>query len=197
MALLALPAPVDLRLAARLAGLDITRLRQLNPGYLRGNMPAEGPFQLLVPATRRRLVEQTLGKLPQYVWRNWHEVVLKQTETLDLFAMMGDIDPTALAAVNGHAATASLPPGTRLLLPGVAADTNAAIAEAAPTPADEALAQLPESLVVHAGDTLWDIARRYGLHVEDLLRWNGLSRGGTLRLGQHILLNEPVSASMR
>ena len=197
MALLALPAPVDLHLAARLAGLDITRLRQLNPGYLRGNMPAEGPFQLLVPATRRLLVEQTLGKLPQYVWRNWHEVVLKQTETLDLFAMMGDIDPTALAAVNGHAATASLPPGTRLLLPGVAADTNAAIAEAAPTPADEALAQLPESLVVHAGDTLWDIARRYGLHVEDLLRWNGLSRGGTLRLGQHILLNEPVSASMR
>lgn len=195
VALLNLPAPIDLHLAARLAGVELPRLRQLNPGYLRGHMPANGPFYLLVPATRRLAVEQTLGKLPQYVWRNWHEVVLKQTETLDLFAMLGDIDPTALATINGLKADTPLAPGTRLLLPGLAKDTDLAVAEPAPAPTDDSFAEPPESLVVHAGDTLWDIARRYGLHVDDLLRWNGLPRSATLHLGQHLLLNEPDQAS--
>jgi membrane-bound lytic murein transglycosylase D len=203
LTLLDLPAPVDLHLAARLARLDMTRLLQLNPGFVRGHMPADGPFHLLVPSTRRLAVEQTLGKLPQYTWRNWHEVVLKQSETLDLFAMLIDIDPTALATVNGYAADAALAPGTRLLLPGVAADTNVALAEPAPAPADDRIAEPPESLVVHAGDTLWDIARRYGLRVDDLVRWNGLTSGTTLHLGQRIRLSEPagggasVGASMR
>ena len=192
-----LPAPVDLQLAARLAGIELSRLRQLNPGFLRGQMPANGPFQLLIPATRRLAVEQTLGKLPQYVWRNWHEVVLKQTETVDLFAMLGDVDPTALATVNGVKADAALPPGTRLLLPGMAKDTDLAVAEPAPPSGDDSLAEPPDSLVVHAGDTLWDIAHRYGLHVDDLLRWNGLTKNATLRLGQHLLLNEPGNEGRR
>jgi len=194
LAVLDLPAPIDLHLAAYLTGLDMMRLRQLNPGLIRGHMPADGPFHLLIPAPRRLAFEQTLGKLPQYTWRNWHEVVLKQTETLDLFAMLVDIDPTALAAINGYAADAPLPPGTRLLLPGVDADTDIAVAVPAPAPADDAIAATPESLVVHSGDTLWDIARRYGLHVDDLLRWNGLTRSATLKLGQHLLLNAPDRA---
>jgi membrane-bound lytic murein transglycosylase D len=188
--LLELPAPVDLQLASRLAGVDMARLRQLNPGLLRGHMPIAGPFHLLVPASRRVAFEATLGKLPQYTWRNWHEVVLKQPEALDLFATLADIDRSALATVNGRAADAALPPGTRVLLPGTAKDTDLAIAEPAQA-AEETPAALPDSLVVHAGDTLWDIARRYGVHVEDLLRWNGLSRNATLHLGQHLLLNEP------
>jgi len=54
---------------------------------------------------------------------------------------------------------------------------------------------MPEAMVVHAGDTLWDIAHRYGLHVDDLLRWNRLPPRTTLRLGQRLLLNEPAARS--
>jgi membrane-bound lytic murein transglycosylase D len=191
-----LPAPVDLPLAARLAGIDMALLRKLNPGFVHGRMPAEGPFHLLVPASRRVAFERTLGKLPQYLWRSWHEVVLKQTETLDVFAMLSDIDPSALAVINDHASDVPLPPGTHLLLPGTAKDTDTAVAVAVPSPppADQVAADAPESTTVHAGDTLWDIARRYGLHVEDLLRWNSLTRNTTLRLGQHLFLAEPDSS---
>jgi peptidoglycan lytic transglycosylase D len=190
LALLDLPGPVDLNLAARLAGIDLGRLHRYNPGFLHGRMPDRGPFHLLVPATRRVAIEQTLDRLPRSAWRNWHEVVLKQNETLDLFAMLGNVDATALAAVNGHAADESLPPGTRLLLPGHADDTDTAVAYPAPVD-DDTYVIPPESLVVHAGDTLWQIAHRYGLHVDDLLRWNGLTRNARLRLGQHLLLSEP------
>lgn len=188
--LLELPAPVDLHLAARLAGLDFAQLQRLNPGLLHAHMPTTGPFHLLVPAARRVAFEATLGKLPQYVWRNWHEVVLKQPETIDLFATLADIDRSALATINGRTADAMLAPGSRLLVPGSVRDTDPAIAEPAPLDDGQPSAP-PDSMVVRAGDTLWDIARRYGIHVEDLLRWNGLSHNATLHLGQHLLLNEP------
>ena len=193
LAVLDLPGPVDLNLAARLSGIDIGRLHRYNPGFVRGRMPVHGPFHLLVPAARRVAIEQALDRLPRDAWRNWHEVVLKQTETLDLFAMLGDVDAAALATVNGHAPAEPLPPGTRLLLPGHAEDTDIALADPAPAE-DDTYNVPPDSLIVHAGDTLWEIAHRYGLHVDDLLRWNGMTRKAKLRLGQHLLLSEPDDA---
>lgn len=41
---------------------------------------------------------------------------------------------------------------------------------------------------VAAGDNLWTLARRYGMTVADLERWNGLRGGETLRLGQELYL---------
>jgi membrane-bound lytic murein transglycosylase D len=149
----------------------------------------------VIPATSRPAVEQTLGKLPQYVWRDWHEAVLKQSETISIFAMLGDLDASALAAINGVAPDAALTPGTHLLLPGPARDTDLVAAVPAPAVAYAAALELPGMVVVHAGDTLWDIARRYGLHVDDLLRWNGLTRNTTLRMGQRLLLGAPQQQS--
>ena len=183
LVLIQFPAPVDLTLAARLAGIDETHLHHLNPGLLRAHIPANGPFHLLLPASRRLAVEQTLGKLPQYAWRDWHNVALKQTETLSLFASQNDIDVSALATINGVAADASLPPGTHLLLPG---RTDTAVAQELPAHAPQEAS--PGTLTVHAGDTLWSIAHRHGVRIDDLLRWNGLSRTATLRLGQHLRL---------
>jgi membrane-bound lytic murein transglycosylase D len=191
VAVLDLPAPLDLHMAARLAGIDDEQLRHLNPGFVRARMPAEAPFRLVIPASSRLAVEQTLGKLPQYVWRDWHEAVLKQTETISIFAMLKDLDPTALAAINGVAPDTALAPGTHVLLPGPSRDTDLVTAVPVPPAALAAALESPGSVVVHAGDTLWDIAHRYGLHVDDLLRWNGLARDATLRLGQRLLLNGP------
>ncbi|HET7797853.1 MAG TPA: LysM domain-containing protein, partial [Nevskia sp.] len=69
--------------------------------------------------------------------------------------------------------------------------TDLLAAVPAPPAAYTAALALPSMVVVHAGDTLWDIARRYGLHVDDLLRWNGLPRNAKLHLGQQLLLTPP------
>ncbi len=39
---------------------------------------------------------------------------------------------------------------------------------------------------VQRGDSLWTIARRHGVSVNDLMRWNGLSKGATLQPGQKL-----------
>ena len=191
LALIELPAPLDLDLAARLAALDLAHLRRLNPGFLRARMPSNGPYHLLVPAARRQVLERTLGKLPQYAWRDWHAVTLKQSETISLFASQSDLDASALATINEVPADAELPPGTRLLLPGRAAGDNAIVEAVKPATAPAATG----TLTVHPGDTLWSIARVNNVKLDDLVRWNGLDRTATLHLGQRLRLSAPSAAA--
>ncbi|MFT3792925.1 MAG: transglycosylase SLT domain-containing protein [Rudaea sp.] len=194
-ALLELPAPLDLHLAAKLAGMDYPRLQRLNPAYLQGRMPEGGPFHLLVPATRRAAVEKTLGMLPQYAWRSWREAKLQRPQSLDTLAMAYDVDAVALAQINRvPAATATLPAGTRLMLPA-RGEESAPAPVATATPASTAGAG--STCTVRAGDTLWDIANRYGVRMEDLLHWNRMSRNATLRLGQRIVLSAPALDAMK
>jgi LysM repeat protein len=45
--------------------------------------------------------------------------------------------------------------------------------------------------VVAAGETLWSVARQYGVSVEDLERWNGIGRPGSLRVGERLTVSAP------
>jgi lipoprotein NlpD len=44
---------------------------------------------------------------------------------------------------------------------------------------------------VREGETLYAIARRYGLNPADLARWNGLGDGSLIRVGQKLRLQPP------
>ncbi len=188
LALIDFPAPIDLRLAARVAGVDAVRLQRLNPGYLQPRM-SDAPWHLLVPASKKSSLEQSLAGIPQSAWRDWHEVVLKQTETVGVLASAGNIDPAVLALANNVNKDAALTPGTHLLLPGRSSKDGATpVAVTAQT-----TATLSASIViVHSGDTLWSIAQRQHVRLDDLLRWNGLNHNATLRLGQHLHLRAPA-----
>lgn len=64
-----------------------------------------------------------------------------------------------------------------------------------PAPAQPGLARAEgangSDHVVSAGETLWRIARRHGVALTDLLRWNGLDGGSVIRPGQRIRLAPP------
>jgi membrane-bound lytic murein transglycosylase D len=188
--LITLPAPIDLRLAAQIADIDYAQMQRWNPAYLKGRMPDGGPYHLLVPVPRRAALERTLGMLPQYAWRDWRDMKLQQEQKLDTLAMAYDLDPQALATINHLDADVTLPAGKRLLLPGRDNNTMATLAEPM-APAVANTGDANQICTVRAGDTLWDIARRYRLRVDDLVQWNRLSHNATLRLGQRLLLAAP------
>jgi LysM repeat protein len=48
---------------------------------------------------------------------------------------------------------------------------------------------------VRAGDSLWGIARRFGVTVEALCRWNGLEPDSVLRPGQELLIRRGLPAT--
>jgi len=148
-------------------------------------MPDNGPFRLLVPAARRDAVASALDALPRALWSNWHESVLQQDENLGVLATAHAVDANALATINGVGADAALPAGTHLLLPG--SDESSRTQALGAKIAD--IVESSTTHVVHAGDTLWSIARGARVRLADLLSWNGLSVESTLHLGQRLRLH--------
>ena len=190
LVVLELPAPADLALVARAAGIDGAQLKQLNPGYLHGRMPEHGPFRVLLPAARHGAVTAALDKLPHSAWRAWHEITLQHDEDIGVLATAHGIDADALRTVNATSGDA-LRAGTRLLVPGHVDDRHAPATIAKM----EELIERSSLHVVHAGDTLWTIAHHAGVRLADLLSWNGLRGDATLHLGQRLRLHAPESVS--
>lgn len=55
----------------------------------------------------------------------------------------------------------------------------------------------PRQHVVAAGETAWSIARKYGVSVNDLAQWNGLSGNMAVRNGQRLLIPVAGAAAPR
>ncbi|HEX7112998.1 MAG TPA: LysM peptidoglycan-binding domain-containing protein [Mizugakiibacter sp.] len=183
LTLVTLDAPIDLRVAARLAGMPLDALRALNPGYRHPRMPASGvPHHLLLPQDRAERFQDAYALADAPHWSDWADAQLRAPTTLQALAARGDIPATALAAANAVDADAPLAAGRTLLLPhALLALANAQLAAVdAPAPTH----------TTQPGESLWSIARRYHVGVDDLRAWNGL-KGDALRPGRVLRLSAP------
>jgi len=86
---------------------------------------------------------------------------------------------SGLVLPRGHAPTLLMPASAAERMAGVARDpVRMAKIESAPAAGHQ----------VKQGDTLWTIARRNGVALSDLLRWNGLTANSVIRPGQWLRL---------
>lgn len=187
VAVVELPAPVDLQLAASLSGIDTDQLRQLNPGYLDARMSDQSAFQLVVPAVKRDGFVANLGKLPQTLWRDWHVMILQHPEPLVVLATAHAVQPQVLAAANLIAEDSQLAVGTRVLLPGVGKTRQRRRSRSARSTSISAAHH-----VVRMGDTLSSIALNAHVSVNDLCHWNDINRHDVLRPGRQLRLKPDV-----
>ena len=177
-----LPQPLDLDLAARLAGLTPDALRALNPGYLRARMPADAPHHLLLPQLAQARFAAMYERLPATAWAALRPYRLRKPARLADLLPPGDPRTDALAQANAVAIDAQLPAQQLLWLPD---DVKAA-----------ALAQVRIADTdtrrhhVRSGETLWAIARAHRVDVRELEQWNHL-HGSTLHPGQWLRLTAP------
>lgn len=107
-----------------------------------------------------------------------------------------DVSVETLASANGLRLTAVLQIGQTLTIPaggGPAAAARPAPALRSPSsgPAARPVGRPPVTThhVVRSGDTLWDIANRYGARVEDLMALNDLGHSDWIKPGQRLLIS--------
>jgi membrane-bound lytic murein transglycosylase D len=174
-----LEASMDLRLAARLAGLPADELRRWNAAHPRDRMAPDLPHRLLLPATVVARFEANAANVPPALWADWREQRAGRSGAIAGWAGQFGIPVGVLALANALEPEASVAPSTRLLLPGKDA-APIGDAETAVTPARDH--------VVVAGDTLSGIARRHAIPLRELRRLNPRANG-TLRIGQSLRLS--------
>ncbi len=173
-----LSAPLDLRVASRIAEVDEETMLRYNAVWRGPRMTGPPPYRLVLPANRTERLLEGLARAPEQHWANWREVRTRKTSNWATLAAPTELPADWLATLNGRDPDATINSGTTLLLPG----NEQPVERSSPV-----LSKL-RSHVVKSGDTLGAIALRYGLKVGQLLRWNATTASTTLQPGDRILL---------
>lgn len=169
---------MDLRLAARLAGLDVGDVRRWNAGFRHDRMVPTAAHTLLLPKDSVARFLTAAAAVPIALWGDWREQRVASTSGIGTWATQIGIPVAVLAAANALDEDATVTRTTALLLPGREAESVNAVAHAA---------KRERSYVVGAGDTLLRIADRCAISLSQLKRLNP-GANGTLRPGQRLRL---------
>jgi membrane-bound lytic murein transglycosylase D len=170
---------IDVALFAQKAGVDARTMRFLNSAYRRNITPPNGPHVLYVPTTTLSKSKVTLAGLSRSDRLRWAHYRVKKGDVLGRIAKAHRVSVNAIKQSN-QLHSNLIHPGDILLIPVISSGT--------------AVARAPQSsngkLTHHVrqGDTLWDIAQRYGVKVAQISQWNQISQSNTLRLGQKLTI---------
>lgn len=102
-----LGAPINLDQAAKLAGLSLGQLKQLNPGYSHMMTGPNGPYKLLLPIDRIVAFKENLAASPGLEKTTWAKYKVKKGDTLTKIAGQYHVGVTELCQTNsikGHKA---------------------------------------------------------------------------------------------
>jgi len=192
---------VDLAQLALHAGLDLAELVTLNAGLNRHLMPPDGPGYVVVAAADAARVADTLESLPPPAPLEAQRIRVRSGDTLSALALRHATSIDALKRVNGLDGD-RLIAGQELALPGrYRSDAPQAGPEYAAVYRELTALQkqlLPTDRFIHrvrSGESLWVIARRYGVSVGDLQRMNGLGPSTLIRPGQRLVIETDREAT--
>lgn len=166
------PGGISLATIARSAGTELAAIAELNTHFLRGITPPGGEQTLRVPVGAGERVLASLdriedeGRLSTVVHR------VRPGETLSHIARQYGVNTELLRASNGHPNPRRLSVGQEIQVP-----VDGSVRAATDEPSWR-------TYRVRRGDSLWGIARRHGVSVSELRRWNGI--GNRIQPGQRI-----------
>ncbi|MFV0477729.1 MAG: LysM peptidoglycan-binding domain-containing protein [Parahaliea sp.] len=171
---------IDINRAAGLAGIDEATLRALNPGQLQWATAPGQAQELLLPTASIEHFKQALSQLPASERVAWQRYRIRRGDSLNAIAHRFDTEVAAIREANnlkGHLIRA----GDTLLIPrGGGAGYMSAL-----NPGGMAKSR---NYRVKRGDSLYRIASRFRVTVEDIISWNALNPRDYIRPGQKLTL---------
>ncbi|MEC8860067.1 MAG: LysM peptidoglycan-binding domain-containing protein [Pseudomonadota bacterium] len=177
---------IDLNLAAQLAGIEPELLYQLNPGYLQWATRPQGPHLINLPLDAAERFSANLADLGDNRV-TWERYQIKPGDTLSGIARSQRTTVAALQQANNLTGS-SIRAGDDLLIPRAYGAGDGIPGMASILAANNNQPIPAGNYIVKSGDSLWSIANRYSLTVNELRRWNSLSESAVLQPGQRLVL---------
>jgi membrane-bound lytic murein transglycosylase D len=192
--------PIDMKLAAELAGITDEELYELNPGFHRWASSPRGPHYLLLPETSADAFREGLALLTPDERLRVTTHTVKSGESLASIASRYKTQPTVVRELNGLGSgplvvgsDVRVPSGITQLPPKVM-KAAARIDRTGSFASSGRSSKRPVVHVVRRGDSLWRIAKRHRTDVRTLARLNGIGPGAKLRAGQRLVVSSRSAA---
>lgn len=176
------PPLTALSAAARAAGVDEDVVRDLNPHIRMGMAPAGRTARIRIPVGRREVFTRNFAEMSKRERLAAVRHKVRRGETLSHIALRYGTSVRNIRASNGWVHPRRLRAGQTLRIPA-----GSAVAAAETSDGGGAAWRLHR---VRRGDTLWDIARRYGVTVRQLQAWNGMGRRSRILPGQRLRIGD-------
>jgi membrane-bound lytic murein transglycosylase D len=181
---------IDLRVAAALAGVTEDEMHALNPAFNRWATDPDGPHHLLVPFETATEFQAGVAKLPQDARMPLERYRVQPGDSLAALARAHNVPASTITKLNGLTAQ-RLPVGEDLLLPASAslAPLRAGLIIEGESSPRAQHGKKSRTYVVRRGDTLWAIAKRNDMGVDELARMNGLKPSAPLKAGRTLVVS--------
>lgn len=178
---------LDLAKAAKLADIPIADIYQLNPGLNRWSTPPEGPHQLALPVSKAEFFKNSLTELPMDKRVQWRRYIVKAGDSLNKIAEKNHSQVALIKEIN-QLESSVIRVNQALLVPVPAKDASdytLTISQRQQSWQNRAFrGRQKYTYRVKSGDSLWSIARKYNVSVNELARWNTLSTKAPLQVQQ-------------
>ncbi len=181
--LVPIDSQIDLRVVAEQAEVTTKILQELNPELRYGITPGVPGYALKVPAGRGENLQARLAELPAKERLKFGHHRVRPGDTLIAIARKFSTTVEAIVRINNLRSAHRLSLNQELVIPSPG--YRRAVAPVEETPAARNFRH-----VVRRGECPADIAKLYGLKIEDLLRWNSLRWGQKIYPGQKLRLQE-------
>jgi len=206
---------MDLALAADAADISLEKLYELNPGFKRQYADVEGSYRLFIPADKKiREFKQELERLAQNSQPPGRDrpsiadelIAARDSESAHADAAAGDKGRVSRSDKNRKSESFqkdqkgkakgknSRDQGAEI----IASKSSGKIVQkirngdqVAAAPAKNKLVKASSkqsTYTVQEGDTLWSIAKKHSVDVDQLAKWNGLSAKNGLKTGHNLVL---------
>ncbi len=168
---------LDLKVAAKLAGMKTEDLLLLNAGFNRWATHPDGPHYLLLPADKAEEFSEKLATLPEDQRLRWTRYRIRRGDNLSRIARHFGVSVQALMQTN-NLKNHRIRAGAHLMIP-LSGSTAAASVDVASS------SNRKVRYHVRKGDSLYAIAKQFGVKITDLKKWNQLA-GDRLKPGQEL-----------
>ena len=190
------PNNMDMRSAARLAGMNVDEFLSLNPAFPRRVIRSSSEVAVLVPVDKAAEFQDNLQKGE---WDSWQPVRARRGETLAQLAKRYDTTIARLSEHNHFKLYHGRFGSSQVVLVPVSSDSESATDKELATWAEaekhsfnddsQTIGYASRAHAVRKGETLSAIARKYRVTTANLKRWNHL-RSAHLKIGQHLVIRQ-------
>jgi membrane-bound lytic murein transglycosylase D len=189
-----LPGSTDLDIVARLCNVSYREIQQLNPELKRGCTPPDvKDYPIRIPAGQREAFLTAYADIPASRRANYRHYRIRSGDTLGALAMRYGIKTRDIMSLNRIKNPRTLRVGRDLILPLRPDYTSAPMAALG----DDYIHSRTRTYKVRKGDSLWRIARRFGVSTGQLAAWNGMRSDDVLRPGKILKVTGDSSVPTR